>query len=379
MKKWIAALLCLLLLTGPVLASERFDDVAPDAYYAEAVAWAVDQGITNGMGNRQFAPDQLCTIGQALTFLWRACGSPEASIAQPFSDVAETDYYAGAAAWAYENGLVTGTELGASRPCTRRAMVTYLWKLAGSPISKNVETGDRDWNLLLVNPWNAIPADFSVELQSVGWGHSVDARCADALTEMLSACRTAGYSASICSSYRTHAYQQSLFDQRVAARMAQGMTRAEAEAVTARSTAVPGTSEHQIGLAVDLVDSGYWRLDSTQANRPTQQWLMAHSWEYGFILRYPSDKTDLTGIIYEPWHYRYVGKDAARTIYEQEICLEEYLEELDTFSLAAAWARETGITTSSTDASFRPNENCSRAHLVTFLWRALEQGKLRLP
>ena len=379
MKKWIAALLCLLLLTGPVLASERFEDVAPDAYYAEAVAWAVDREITNGMGNRQFAPDQLCTIGQALTFLWRACGSPEASIAQPFSDVAETDYYAGAAAWAYENGLVTGTELGASRPCTRRAMVTYLWKLAGSPISKNVETGDRDWNLLLVNPWNAIPADFSVELQSVGGGHSVDARCADALSEMLSACRTAGYSASICSSYRTHAYQQSLFDQRVAARMAQGMTRAEAEAVTARSTAVPGTSEHQIGLAVDLVDSGYWRLDSTQANRPTQQWLMAHSWEYGFILRYPSDKTDLTGIIYEPWHYRYVGKDAARTIYEQEICLEEYLEELDTFSLAAAWARETGITTGSTDASFRPNENCSRAHLVTFLWRALEQGKLRLP
>ncbi len=379
MKKWIAALLCLLLVTGPVLASERFEDVAPDAYYAEAVAWAVDRGITNGMGNRQFAPDQLCTIGQALTFLWRACGSPEASIAQPFFDVAETDYYAGAAAWAYENGLVTGTELGAGRPCTRRAMVTYLWKLAGSPISKNVETGDRDWNLLLVNPWNAIPADFSVELQSVGWGHSVDARCADALTEMLSACRTAGYSASICSSYRTHAYQQSLFDQRVAARMAQGMTRAEAEAVTARSTAVPGTSEHQIGLAVDLVDSGYWQLDSTQASRPTQQWLMAHSWEYGFILRYPSDKSELTGIIYEPWHYRYVGKDAARTIYEQEICLEEYLEELDTFSLAAAWARETGITTSSTDDSFRPNENCSRAHLVTFLWRALEQGKLRLP
>ena len=379
MKKWIAALLCLLLVTGPVLASERFEDVAPDAYYAEAVAWAVDRGITNGMGNRQFAPDQLCTIGQALTFLWRACGSPEASIAQPFFDVAETDYYAGAAAWAYENGLVTGTELGAGRPCTRRAMVTYLWKLAGSPISKNVETGDRDWNLLLVNPWNAIPADFSVELQSVGWGHSVDARCADALTEMLSACRTAGYSASICSSYRTHAYQQSLFDQRVAARMAQGMTRAEAEAVTARSTAVPGTSEHQIGLAVDLVDSGYWQLDINQASRPTQQWLMAHSWEYGFILRYPSDKSELTGIIYEPWHYRYVGKDAARTIYEQEICLEEYLEELDTFSLAAAWARETGITTSSTDDSFRPNENCSRAHLVTFLWRALEQGKLRLP
>src|SRR5699024_5105664 len=142
---------------------------------------------------------------------------------------------------------------GAARPCTRRAMVTYLWKLAGSPISKNVETGDRDWNLLLVNPWNAIPADFSVARQSVGGGHRVDARCAGALAALPSACRTAGSWAYSCSSSRPHAYQQSLFDQRVAARMAQGMTRAEAEAVTARSTAVPGTSEHQIGLAVDLV------------------------------------------------------------------------------------------------------------------------------
>lgn len=379
MRKWIASLLCLLALAGTVGAAPRFTDVAPEAYYAEAVDWAVEQGITDGMGNRQFAPDQICTIGQALTFLWRACGSPAASGPAPFNDVAETDYYAKAAAWAYETGLVSGSAFGAYRPCTRRAMVTYLWKLSGSPVSKETDTEARDWNLLLVNPWNEIPEDFSVELHSVGGGHSVDARCADALLELLSACRAAGYSASVCSSYRTQAYQQSLFDQRVAARMAQGMTRAEAEARTAQSTAVPGTSEHQIGLAVDLVDSGYWRLDSTQANRPTQQWLMQHSWEYGFILRYPSDKKEITGIIYEPWHYRYVGKDAAKTIYEQEICLEEYLQELDEFSLAAAWARAEEITTSTTDDSFRPNENCTRAHLVTFLWRALEQGKLRLP
>ena len=143
MKKRIAALLCLLLLTGPVLASERFEDVAPDAYYAEAVAWAVDQGITNGMGNRQFAPDQLCTIGQALTFLWRACGSPEASIAQPFSDVAETDYYAGAAAWAYENGWSPARSWGPAGPVPGGPWLhtSGSWRAVPSPRTWRPGTG----------------------------------------------------------------------------------------------------------------------------------------------------------------------------------------------------------------------------------------------
>ena len=201
----------------------------PDAYYAEAVAWAVDQGITNGMGNRQFAPDQLCTIGQALTFLWRACGSPEASIAQPFSDVAETDYYAGAAAWAYENGLVTGTELGASRPCTRRAMVTYLWKLAGSPHLQ--ERGDR-------GPGLESAAGESLERHSRGLfcGAPVRGRgpqrgrpvCRRPDRDAFGLPDSGIFGLPSAPPTGTHAYQQSLFDQRVAARMAQGMTRAEA-------------------------------------------------------------------------------------------------------------------------------------------------------
>ena len=87
----------------------------------------------------------------------------------------------------------------------------------------------------------------------------------------------------------------------------------------------PGTSEHQAGLAVDIVDTAYQLLDKAQEDRPVQQWLMAHCAEYGFILRYPTGKSDLTGVNYEPWHYRYVGQEAAREIMDQGLCLEEYL------------------------------------------------------
>ena len=89
---------------------------------------------------------------------------------------------------------------------------------------------------------------------------------------------------------------------------------------------MPGTSEHETGLAVDLVDENNQNLDETQEQTAVQQWMIAHSWEYGFVLRYPNGKSDVTGIIYEPWHYRYVGKEAAREIHETGLCLEEYLQ-----------------------------------------------------
>ena len=93
----------------------------------------------------------------------------------------------------------------------------------------------------------------------------------------------------------------------------------------AKAVAIPGTSEHQLGLAVDLVDANMQDLTSAQESTETQKWLMANSWRYGFIHRYPNGKTDITGIIYEPWHYRYVGKDAAQEIFNRDITLEEYL------------------------------------------------------
>lgn len=185
-----------------------------------------------------------------------------------------------------------------------------------------------DWNLILVNPWNPLPDDYQISLTSLPNGHSIDSRCYPALTEMMNACREAGYQPLICSSYRSQEKQESLFQERMDELIAQGYTKKEAKAKAGTSVARPGTSEHQAGLAVDLVDNHHQILDATQQDTPVQQWLMENSWKYGFILRYPEDKSKLTGIIYEPWHYRYVGKEAAQEIYERGICLEEYLEQL---------------------------------------------------
>lgn len=87
----------------------------------------------------------------------------------------------------------------------------------------------------------------------------------------------------------------------------------------------PGTSEHQLGLAVDIVDADYQLLNHAQEDTAVHQWLLEHCWDYGFILRYPADKGDVTGIIYEPWHYRYVGREHAQAIRAAGLCLEEYL------------------------------------------------------
>ena len=105
------------------------------------------------------------------------------------------------------------------------------------------------------------------------------------------------------------------------------LSREEAETTAARWVSAPGTSEHETGLAVDIVAESYQSLDAAQADTAEQQWLLEHCWEYGFILRYPADKTDITGVEYEPWHYRYVGVPAAMDMRDSGQCLEEYLNE----------------------------------------------------
>ena len=103
--------------------------------------------------------------------------------------------------------------------------------------------------------------------------------------------------------------------------MVQGYSEAEARRLAEQWVAVPGTSEHQLGLAVDISMED----TATQTTSDMWQWLMKNSYKYGFILRYPEDKTNITGISYEPWHYRYVGREAAEEIYRSGLCLEEYL------------------------------------------------------
>lgn len=182
-----------------------------------------------------------------------------------------------------------------------------------------------DWELTLVNPWNSLPEDFDVTLTQLKNGHSVDERCYPQLQAMMDDCRAQGLSPVICSSYRTREFQESLYDAQVNKLISQGCSREDAEAKAGEAIAVPGTSEHQLGLALDIVDINNQNLDETQEDTPVQQWLMENSWKYGFILRYPTDKSDITGIKYEPWHYRYVGRENAEKIHEQGLCLEEFI------------------------------------------------------
>ena len=179
--------------------------------------------------------------------------------------------------------------------------------------------------LALVNPWNPLPEDWVVDLVTLSDGRKIDSRCYEAFEEMMDACKAAGYSPFLCSAYRTQETQQSLYDNKVQRLVDSGMSEEEAKTEAAKAVAIPGTSEHQLGLAVDIVDANMQDLTDEQENTETQKWLMANSWRYGFIHRYPNGKTDITGIIYEPWHYRYVGKDAAQDIFNRDITLEEYL------------------------------------------------------
>lgn len=182
-----------------------------------------------------------------------------------------------------------------------------------------------EWNLLLVNPWNPIPENYEPELTYLRNGQAVDSRCYPELQQMMDDCRAAGFDPLICASYRTMEKQEALFEDKEARLIREGYPENEVEDEAAKVVAYPGTSEHQLGLALDIVDVSYQQLDTEQENTPVQQWLMKNSWKYGFVLRYPTDKSDITGIIYEPWHYRYVGKEAAAEIYENKLCLEEYL------------------------------------------------------
>ncbi len=112
---------------------DQFTDVAPKAYYYDAVKWALDKGITSGTSATTFSPNSACTTAQILTFLWRANGSPEPAKASAFTNVPADAYYAKAAAWAAEKGLISGTTFDGNAPCTRIETVSYLWKLAGKP------------------------------------------------------------------------------------------------------------------------------------------------------------------------------------------------------------------------------------------------------
>lgn len=195
-----------------------------------------------------------------------------------------------------------------------------------APVQASAKPDTGDWKLLLVNGSHPLPDGFAEpELTKLRNGQHIDSRVYPALQKMMDAAREEGLKPLICSSFRPAEKQAALYEKKVRSYLAEGYGRQAAEEQAAQWVARPGTSEHQSGLAVDIVAEDYQLLDEAQQHTAVQKWLMAHCAEYGFILRYPTDKSELTGVGFEPWHYRYVGREAAQEIMEKGICLEEYL------------------------------------------------------
>lgn len=192
--------------------------------------------------------------------------------------------------------------------------------------NKSANSVVKDELLTLVNFENTIPKDWKVDLVQLNNGQSVDRRIYDDLIAMLQAAKSEGLNPLICSSYRTNEKQEQLYQNKVSEYLSQGYSKVEASDKAAFWVARPGTSEHQLGLAVDIVSIKNQRLDRSQENTVEQQWLIQNSWKYGFVLRYPTNKNSITGVGYEPWHYRYVGKEHAKKINELGVCLEEYVK-----------------------------------------------------
>ena len=215
----------------------------------------------------------------------------------------------------------------AAEPASTAAALPSL-QLIAPPTDEPSPTppaGD-SWNLILVNFENPLPDGSAVpELTRLRSGQAVDSRVYPALQRMLDDAQAAGLQPVVCSSFRSWDAQAQLYEAEIQNCLDRGCAQEDAEAQAAMWVARPGSSEHQTGLAVDIVDLSFQILDEEQENTPVQQWLIAHCAEYGFILRYPADKSALTGIGYEPWHYRYVGEEAAREIMDGGLCLEEYL------------------------------------------------------
>lgn len=183
-----------------------------------------------------------------------------------------------------------------------------------------------DWRLVLVNRENPLKEDFTVELENIDRTRKVDKRIIGELKEMMKAMKSAGINNIwIQSAYRSVEYQKNLYDNKINEYLSSGITIEEAERLTSEYINKPGESEHNLGLAVD-----FNRVNDDFENTMAFRWLSENAKDYGFILRYPEEKACTTGIAYEPWHWRYVGKENSYKMEELNMCLEEYIEYLET-------------------------------------------------
>ncbi len=181
-----------------------------------------------------------------------------------------------------------------------------------------------DWRLVLVNYENVFQKDFEIELADIDEARKFDSRAIGFLMQMIQDMKKQGYK-NIWpqSTYRSIARQEEIFNKKVNTYINSGKSREEAEKLTLKKINKPGTSEHNLGLAVDFNNVDYKFEQSEE-----YKWLIENAENYGFILRYTREKKDITKVDYEPWHWRYVGEEHAKKMNELNMCLEEYIEYL---------------------------------------------------
>lgn len=186
-----------------------------------------------------------------------------------------------------------------------------------------------DWRLILVNKQHPIPDDYELKLGSISTPRGrmkCDRRIISDLNKMFADAKEDGINLVVCSPYRPSSRQDYLFDKKVKNYIKQGNSYMDAYYLTAQAVTIPGASEHEIGLALDIVSDKYSGLNEGFGASDAGIWLEKHCTEYGFVIRYPLGKESITGIEFEPWHFRYVGKKAAKVMKEQNLCLEEFTE-----------------------------------------------------
>lgn len=185
------------------------------------------------------------------------------------------------------------------------------------------------WNLILVNPTEALDSNFAVDLIEVDNEQRLDWRIVDAWNSWKEAAAEAGHELFLASAYRDIARQELNFNKKVKEYVNEGLSEAEAREKAKEYLTEPGHSEHHTGLALDIVDEEWIvagrRLETDYEQEASQKWLLETMTDYGFILRYPKAKEAITMIEYEPWHFRYVGNEHARFMAEHDLVLEEYI------------------------------------------------------
>lgn len=320
--------------------SGSYDDMKFSTAAGEYVSFVPGSRVTMVNGNRHVMSEPAVLRGQEM---WIP------------SDFVESMFEGIRVAWDHEEYTVTVTPETVSAADSTVAPLTFkLRPLSGSQVgAENWEEGyqyltdmsayrdaiepqNRDAFLILVNKENPLtstytPADLT-DVTNMKEGYTNTQKlCATAeraLQALYQDMTAAGYSGvGVTSGYRSYQVQELLFEKYVLEEIDKGgLGRAEAEKKANRYSARAGQSEHQAGLAVDMYDTAAATVEF--ADSPAFTWLKENAHQYGFILRYPENKTDITGYDFEPWHFRYVGRYHATQIHEQGLCLEEYLAKL---------------------------------------------------